>query len=119
MLHWCPAGVSCLECADGRSIVNVLPLQVLQKAVCPEKRRGMDTAESAIASVTEVRITSDLQVDAGHALHFVSTCPMCTASTVRLVTSLLGAQVAKVYISVFSDPRGKALAMEQLAKLQP
>lgn len=40
----------------------VLPVQVLQKAVCPEKRRGMDTAESAIASVTEVRITSDLQV---------------------------------------------------------
>lgn len=38
-------------------------MQVLQKAICPEKRRGMDAAESAIASVTEVRITSDLQVE--------------------------------------------------------
>lgn len=62
--------------------------KVLQKAICPEKRRGMDAAESAIASVTEVRITSDLQV-------------------------------AKVYISIFSDPVGKQTAMEELARLQP
>lgn len=62
--------------------------KVLQKAVCPEKRRGMDAAESAIASVTEVRITSDLQV-------------------------------ARVYISIFSDPVGKQTAMEELARLQP
>lgn len=62
--------------------------KVLQKAICPEKRRGMDAAESAIASVTEVRITSDLQV-------------------------------AKVYISIFSDPIGKQNAMEELARLQP
>lgn len=69
------AGVSGLpspECAEGRSVVNVNccpTVQVLQKAVCPEKRRGMDTAESAIASVTEVRITSDLQVQ--RCIHYV------------------------------------------------
>ena len=29
------------------------------------------------------------------------------------------AQVAKVYISIFSDSEGKEMAMQQLAKLQP
>jgi ribosome-binding factor A len=36
--------------------------QVLQKAVCPEKRLGMDNAVSAIASVTDVAVSGDLQV---------------------------------------------------------
>ncbi len=35
-------------------------LQTMQQAICPERSRG--TAVSAIASVTEVRLTSDLQV---------------------------------------------------------
>ena len=61
--------------------------QVLQKAICPEKRAGLDSALSAIASVTEVRLSNDLQV-------------------------------AKVYISIFSDERGKETAMRQLNKLQ-
>lgn len=64
-----------------------MPVQVLQKAICPEKRAGLDSALSAIASVTEVRLSSDLQV-------------------------------AKVYISIFSDDRGKETAMRQLSKLQ-
>lgn len=37
-------------------------LQVLQQAVCPERRRGFDGAVSALASVTEVVISNDLQV---------------------------------------------------------
>ena len=39
-----------------------LLLQVLQKAVCPEKRIGIDSAVSAIASVTEVEVSSDLTI---------------------------------------------------------
>ena len=62
-------------------------MQRVQKAICPEKRVGLDTAVSAIASVTEVRVSSDLQV-------------------------------AKVYISIFSDDRGREIAMRQLTKLQ-
>ena len=60
---------------------------MVQKAICPEKRLGLDAAVSAIASVTEVRVSSDLQV-------------------------------AKVYVSIFSDDRGKESAMRQLSKLQ-
>lgn len=71
-----------------REIGNLLLYdKVLQKAVCPEKRRGLDSAASAIASVTEVAISSDLQV-------------------------------AKVYVSIFSDAAGKEKAMDQLVKLQ-
>lgn len=47
----------------------------------------MDSAVSAIASVTEVRVSSDLQV-------------------------------AKVFISIFSDDHGREVAMRQLTKLQ-
>ena len=36
--------------------------QILQAAVCPERRRGFDGALSALASVTEVQISNDLQV---------------------------------------------------------
>lgn len=36
--------------------------QILQAAVCPERRRGYDGALSALASVTEVAISNDLQV---------------------------------------------------------
>lgn len=35
---------------------------MLQKAVCPEKRVGIDTAISALASVTEVEVSSDLAI---------------------------------------------------------
>jgi len=36
--------------------------QILQAAVCPERRRGFYGALSALASVTEVQISNDLQV---------------------------------------------------------
>lgn len=36
--------------------------KTLQAAVCPERRRGFDGALSALASVTEVVISNDLQV---------------------------------------------------------
>lgn len=36
--------------------------KTLQAAVCPERRRGFDGALSALASVTEVQISNDLQV---------------------------------------------------------
>lgn len=42
--------------------VHMVGKQVLQKAICPERRKGLDSAASAIASVTEVRISNDLQV---------------------------------------------------------
>ena len=38
------------------------PPQVMQAAVCPERARGFDGALSALASVTEVQISNDLQV---------------------------------------------------------
>ena len=61
--------------------------RVVQEAVCPERRRGMDGALSALASVTEVHISNDLQV-------------------------------AKVYLSVYSDDEGKAAAMAGLQRLE-
>ncbi len=36
--------------------------KTMQAAVCPERRRGFDGALSALASVTEVQISNDLQV---------------------------------------------------------
>ena len=62
-------------------------MQVLQGAVCPEVKMGLDDAVSAIASVTEVAMSSDLQV-------------------------------AKVYISVYSDPHGRDIAMKGLSRLE-
>ena len=61
--------------------------QVVQAAVCPERRRGLDGAVSALASVTDVALTSDLQV-------------------------------AKVYLSVYSDAAGKAAALANLVRLE-
>ncbi len=52
-----------LVAADGRCssfYAAACALQVLQKAVCPEKRIGIDSAVSAIASVTEVEVSGDL-----------------------------------------------------------
>lgn len=43
-------------------LVTACVLQVLQKAVCPEKRIGVDSAVSAIASVTEVSVSGDLTI---------------------------------------------------------
>ena len=37
-------------------------LQVLQAAVCPERRYGVDDELSAIATVTEVELSKDLAV---------------------------------------------------------
>ena len=61
--------------------------KVLQKAVCPERKRGMDGALSALASVTEVQVTNDLQV-------------------------------AKVYLSIYSDDVGKEAAITGLQRLE-
>ena len=46
----------------GSFVTTSASLQVLQKAVCPEKRVGIDSAVSAIASVTEVEVSSDLAI---------------------------------------------------------
>lgn len=61
--------------------------KVVQQAVCPERRRGIDDALSAMASVVEVEITNDLQV-------------------------------AKVYVSIYSDESGKATAMKGLQRIE-
>lgn len=53
----------------------------------PERKRGLDTAVSALASVTEVVVSNDLQV-------------------------------AKVYVSVYSDAVGKQQAMTSLKRLE-
>jgi hypothetical protein len=36
--------------------------QVVQEAICPERRRGLDDQLSAVASITEVYVSGDLQV---------------------------------------------------------
>lgn len=61
--------------------------KVLQKAVCPERQRGMDGAVSALASVTDVKISNDLQV-------------------------------AKVYLSIYSDEFGRSAALGGLQQLE-
>ena len=61
--------------------------KVVQSAICPERRRGIDDALSAMASVVEVEVTNDLQV-------------------------------AKVYVSVYSDEAGKATAIKGLQRLE-
>ena len=62
-------------------------MQVVQKAVCPEYRIGLDTAVSAVASVAEVKLTGDLQM-------------------------------AKVYISIYSDELGKVTGFRGLKRLE-
>lgn len=61
--------------------------KVLRRAVCPNEAMGQDLALSAMASVTQVELTRDMQV-------------------------------ARVYLSLFSDEKGKMKAMENLGKLQ-
>ena len=61
--------------------------KVVQAAICPERRRGIDDGLSALASVTEVEVSNDLQV-------------------------------AKVYLSIYSDESGKAAAMRGLQKIE-
>lgn len=61
--------------------------RVVQEAVCPARKRGRDGALSALASVTDVQLSNDLQV-------------------------------AKIYMSVYSDEVGKAEAMEGLQRLE-
>ncbi|KAK9842439.1 hypothetical protein WJX81_000271 [Elliptochloris bilobata] len=60
---------------------------VLQAAVCPERRYGVDDELSAIATVTEVELSKDLAV-------------------------------AKIYISIYSDPTGQDVAWDGLQRLQ-
>jgi ribosome-binding factor A len=45
--------------------VLLLATQVVAAAVCPERRRGFDGALSALASVTDVYVSNDLQVRLG------------------------------------------------------
>lgn len=61
--------------------------KLLQQAVCPERRRGMDGALSALASVTDVQVSNDLQV-------------------------------AKVFLSIYSDDAGKEAAIVGLQRLE-
>ena len=49
-------------CADNHLRLPAGGLQVMQSAVCPEVRLGLDSAVSAIASVTEVELSKDMQV---------------------------------------------------------
>ena len=61
--------------------------KVVQEAICPERKRGIDDGLSALASVTEVEVSNDLQV-------------------------------AKVYLSIYSDAAGKAMALRGLQRLE-
>lgn len=61
--------------------------KVVQDAICPERRRGLDGALSALASVTEVEVSNDLQV-------------------------------AKVFLSIYSDDAGRAAAINGLRRLE-
>lgn len=61
--------------------------KVMRRAVCPNEAVGQDLALSAMASVTQVELSRDMQV-------------------------------ARVYVSLFSDDKGKQTAMENLSKLQ-
>lgn len=54
--------VSAVVCCEFQEQTKSSVVQVLQKAVCPEKRIGIDSALSAIASVTEVEVSSDLTI---------------------------------------------------------
>ena len=69
------------------ALITLLDAQVIQNAICPEHRVGYDSSLSALASVTEVQLSSDLQV-------------------------------AKVYLSIYSDKEGRALALKGLSRLQ-
>ncbi|KAF5840038.1 ribosome-binding factor A-domain-containing protein [Dunaliella salina] len=60
--------------------------QVLAGAICPERALGAREI-SALASVTDVYVSNDLQV-------------------------------VKVYVSIYSDPRGKKRAMDRLKRLE-
>lgn len=61
--------------------------KVMRRAVCPNEAAGHDLALSAMASVTQVELSRDMQV-------------------------------ARVYVSLFSDDQGKQTAMANLSKLQ-
>lgn len=61
--------------------------KVVQEAICPERKRGVDDSLSALASITEVEISNDLQV-------------------------------AKVYLSIYSDAAGKVAALKGLQRLE-
>eukprot|EP00879_Flechtneria_rotunda_P002238 GHRR01002425.1.p1 GENE.GHRR01002425.1~~GHRR01002425.1.p1 ORF type:complete len:347 (+),score=94.55 GHRR01002425.1:640-1680(+) len=62
--------------------------KVVQEAICPERRVGLDDKLSAVASITHVYVSNDLQV-------------------------------VKVYVSVYSDERGKEKAINNLKRIAP
>jgi hypothetical protein len=98
--------------------------QVVAAAVCPE-RRGGDDVLSALASVTYVYVSNDLQVGCGElraacCLHGPQGCRRGSpASGVSAAGTLLALQVVKAYVSIYSDERGKARAMANLKRLEP
>lgn len=71
-----------------REMSNLLVYdKVLRRAVSPEEGLGADAQVSALASVTRVHMSNDLQV-------------------------------AKVYISIYTDEKGKEVAKERLKRAQ-
>jgi ribosome-binding factor A len=110
--------------------------QVVQEAICPERRSGMDTALSAVASITDVYVSGDLQVCAcvrvvtgGSRSGAVASCRCaCTLGAVQANNGALAcaawhmpsvAQVVKVYVSVYSDDAGKERAVNNLKRIAP
>ena len=96
----------------------------MQSAVCPEVRLGLDSAVSAIASVTEVELSKDMQVSVRGSTRCCRGYSLWTQSLVLLSWDTTRdehvgtAQVAKIYISVYSDPHGKTVAMRGLSRLE-
>jgi hypothetical protein len=43
-------------------LLLLMLLQVVQEAICPERRSGLDDKLSAVASITHVYVSNDLQV---------------------------------------------------------
>lgn len=68
--------------------IPLCSVQLLQEAICPERRFAMDNQLSAVASITSVYVSNDMQV-------------------------------VKVYVSIYSDERGKSRAMANLKRLEP
>lgn len=93
-------------------------------AICPERAAGGNEI-SALASVTDVYVSNDLQVCACA----VICCRWCALPLPFLrvrsregmqayVLVVLNLQVVKVYVSVYSDAMGKKRAMDRLKKLE-
>jgi hypothetical protein len=115
---------------------------VLQRAICPG--RGASDALTAIAGVTHVYVSNDLQVGGagpwrdGHAAHLRLAVGGAVGRRHRLrptknyqttsspphpnpppTATTTTNQVVKAYVSIYSDERGKAEAMTNLKRLEP